>query len=64
MNIYKSELISGNFMKDKEAEVVLKQKTKRLKMEQENEGPHNAMLIKQLQGELGLLLEQEDIKWR
>lgn len=31
---------------------------------QENEGPHNATTIKILQDELGLLLEQEDLKWK
>lgn len=51
-------------MEDKEDVLELKQKPERLRHEQEHEGPHNAELIKSLQSELGLILEQEDITWR
>lgn len=39
-------------------------KIERFKEMQEEEGNDNAGVIKSLQEELGILLEQEDIKWR
>ncbi|XP_042952211.1 uncharacterized protein LOC122289292 [Carya illinoinensis] len=50
--------------KRQDAEKQIKEKTERLKVEQEEEGPHNVKIIKSLQRELGLLLAQEDIKWK
>ncbi|XP_042974677.1 uncharacterized protein LOC122306311 [Carya illinoinensis] len=48
----------------KDAEEELKSINKRLKWEQQNEGPHNVAIIKDLQKKFGLILEQEDLKWR
>ncbi|XP_041001144.1 uncharacterized protein LOC121246895 [Juglans microcarpa x Juglans regia] len=64
MNGCKGDLIRWSKSKEKEVVLMLKQKTERLKREQESEGPHNVELIRMLQEEMGSLLEQEDLKWR
>ncbi|XP_042980139.1 uncharacterized protein LOC122310310 [Carya illinoinensis] len=58
------ELLHWSFQRRQNAEILIKEKTERLKEEQENEGPHNARIIKSLQRDLGLLLAQEDLKWK
>ncbi|XP_042941294.1 uncharacterized protein LOC122275977 [Carya illinoinensis] len=58
------DLTRWSSRRHKDFGAAMKQKTERLKFELDNEGPHNIELIKQLQGEMGLLLEQEDLKWR
>lgn len=60
----KRELVRWSSYRNREVEKEIKQKTERLKNEQKNEGPHNVEIIKTLHGELGLLLEQEDMKWK
>ncbi|XP_042954664.1 uncharacterized protein LOC122291085 [Carya illinoinensis] len=47
-----------------EAAEELKSINERLKWEQQNEGPHNVTIIKELQKKFGLIMEQEDLKWR
>ncbi|KAF5442860.1 hypothetical protein F2P56_035476 [Juglans regia] len=64
LNSCEGGLIRWSKSREKEAALILKQKTERLKREQENEGPHNGELIRKLQEEMGSLLEQEDLKWR
>lgn len=58
------ELVRWSACREKEDVKEIMQKIERLKIEQENEGPHNAEIIKILHKKLRLLLEQEDMKWR
>ncbi|XP_040996119.1 uncharacterized mitochondrial protein AtMg00820-like [Juglans microcarpa x Juglans regia] len=60
----KRELLHWNHKKGQSEEQLVKEKTEMLEEEQENEGPPNADTVKRLQIELGLFLEQEDMKWK
>lgn len=59
----KEELRRWSVTKVRDVEVVLKQKSEQLNLLQNSKGPHNVELIKQLQEEVGFILEQRDLKW-
>lgn len=44
--------------------VFIKQKTKELEVLQQQEGPKNSEEIRKLNGEIEVLLEQEDLRWK
>lgn len=51
-----------SYQKEKDAEAVLQRKTDLLKHQLDSEGPHNVAMIKRMQEEGGLMLEQTDLK--
>jgi hypothetical protein len=46
------------------AEKLLKEKTKKLELLQQHEGPENVEAIQILKGEIEYILEQEDVRWK
>ncbi|XP_042952312.1 uncharacterized protein LOC122289407 [Carya illinoinensis] len=58
------DLLRWNSQRASDGENEILRLSERLKMEQENESPHNVSVVRKLEKELGLLLEKEDLKWK
>ncbi|XP_042973041.1 uncharacterized protein LOC122304841 [Carya illinoinensis] len=60
----RGELIKWSSLKVSDGEKEISRLSELLKKEQKVEGAHNALIIRRLWKELGLLLEKEDLKWK
>ncbi|XP_042944640.1 uncharacterized protein LOC122278525 [Carya illinoinensis] len=60
----RGELIKWNSLRVPEGEKEISRLSELLEKEQKGEGAHNALIIRRLQKELGLLLGKEDLKWK
>ncbi|KAG6624128.1 hypothetical protein CIPAW_16G004700 [Carya illinoinensis] len=64
LKVYSGDLLRWNSQRASDGEKEILRLSEKLKMEQENESPHNVSVVRKLHKELGLLLEKEDLKWK